>query len=517
LASKRIQKKEKKSLGRMNKAGARSKTATAGVLRGMLDGSSKGTSAEWAEKMVDAVGDRKTLKQIFQNNGTSHKATPEYLMAAFALMSPTQPTPKQKTLPKLLETLETDVMPTMNKKLDTCTFGYWVGTLAEFGTGSKVKGTIMSLKKRAKELSQLDATAVAALTESDLVKIRKDLSQHAASYQMDVLSAYSSYSNIVSKIQIKADNAYKLGLAKAKKGNKNRAGKLLVAHFKDIYSKRQLCPAETRPNFTYLHVAASLTLLDVVRSLLKHGAPVDAREEAHGNTPLNVVCNSDAHPDQPRIIQAFLEAGADINAEGWNKRHSNGRVSVGRTSLCTAVALLNLECVQTLLENGADVNIRTGDGATSLQLAIDMDAGLPIITALINAGVDVNVVQCANSVIKHIQGGPHMWEGCSAVTIAEFKGHFPVLKLLMDSGGRSNVGSEPAFYRAQMLMKAARVRLIGLRSSSLNGLVGVIQGPLNPTTFRFLVVLEENECGKEKVKVKIENLEVVQVRTRMSL
>ena len=164
----------------MNKAGARSKTATAGVLRGMLDGSSKGTSAEWAEKMVDAVGDRKTLKQIFQNNGTSHKATPEYLMAAFALMSPTQPTPKQKTLPKLLETLETDVMPTMNKKLDTCTFGYWVGTLAEFGTGSKVKGTIMSLKKRAKELSQLDATAVAALTESDLVKIRKDLSQHAA-------------------------------------------------------------------------------------------------------------------------------------------------------------------------------------------------------------------------------------------------------------------------------------------------------------------------------------------------
>jgi ankyrin repeat protein len=122
---------------------------------------------------------------------------------------------------------------------------------------------------------------------------------------MDVLSAHSSSSNIVSKLQIKADNAYyKIGLAEAKNRKKNWEGKLLVASFKKIHSQQQLCRAETRPNFTYLHVAASLTLLDAVRSLLKHGASVDAREEAYGCTPLNVVCNS---PDQLHIIQAFLE------------------------------------------------------------------------------------------------------------------------------------------------------------------------------------------------------------------
>ena len=385
----RLKKKENKSTKILNKASARAKKATQGMLSGMLDGlvngTSKGTTAELAEKMQEASGlhsmfdfsdPNKTLERLKKNgvDPSSKHVQQSKLLAGFALMIPTKPTAKQKTLPKLLETVETDVMPSMNKTLDAVTFGWMVGTLAVHGTGNKLKGTIVALKKRAKELSQLDHTAVAALTESDLINIRTDLSQRVASYQMDVLSAYSSYSNVVSKIQIVADNAYKKGLAEAKNSRKNKQNKLLIANFKKVHAQRQLCPAETRPNFTYLHVACSLTLLDCVVSLLKHGAPVvHARENAHGCTPLNVAVNANAHPDQLQIIRLLLNAGADVNSQGWTKRHSNGRVSVGRTSLCTAVTMGHLNIVHFLLKDkvGADIRLRNGDGATPLILAVE--------------------------------------------------------------------------------------------------------------------------------------------------
>ena len=82
--------------------------------------------------------------------------------------------------------------------------------------------------------------------------------------------------------------------------------------------------------------------------------------------------------------------------------------------------------------------------------------------------------------------------------------------MLLANGGDSDVGSEPAFYRAAMLMQANQVRLIGLSNGSLNGLVGEIEGSFNKTTYRFVVVLNDEGDGKrKKVNVKMNNLEVV--------
>jgi len=127
-------------------------------------------------------------------------------------------------------------------------------------------------------------------------------------------------------------------------------------------------------------------------------------------------------------------------------------------------------------------------------------AGLPIVSALLRAGAGVNAVQqCAerSSAMKHVQDPqiqPHVWNGCTAITIAKFKSKTQLLTMLLANGGDSDVGSEPAFYRAAMLMQA--MRLIGLSNGSLNGLVGVIEGSFNKTTLRFVVVL--NDKGDRK-------------------
>ena len=88
------------------------------------------------------------------------------------------------------------------------------------------------------------------------------------------------------------------------------------------------------------------------------------------------------------------------------------------------------EIVKLLIDNGADVNKRTGSGSTALYGALDSakfgvftDQSFKIVALLINAGADVNLKEDS---------------GCSLLSIAAGRGYYDIVQLLLSSGANVN-------------------------------------------------------------------------------
>ena len=102
---------------------------------------------------------------------------------------------------------------------------------------------------------------------------------------------------------------------------------------------------------TALHSASYAGHVQVVRTLLKCGAEVDARG-VWNQSPL-ILASFKGHLD---IVQCLLDHGADVNLQG---DHYN-------TALSHATVIGHLEIVRTLLAHSADVNFRDNNGWTPL-------------------------------------------------------------------------------------------------------------------------------------------------------
>lgn len=135
-----------------------------------------------------------------------------------------------------------------------------------------------------------------------------------------------------------------------------------------------------------LHAAAVFDHLEVVERLLSAGATVDARSDG-GFTPLINACTASSP-----VLRALLAAGADPDARadiGWRAierlaEHGNAaglrillsatrepidaRDGDGATALMAAAEAGSLECVDLLLQAGADPGLRSG-GATAADFA----------------------------------------------------------------------------------------------------------------------------------------------------
>ena len=156
---------------------------------------------------------------------------------------------------------------------------------------------------------------------------------------------------------------------------------------------------------TALHRAIASEEIEIAQVLLANGADVDARNNT-GETPLmlaesgiavDLLCQSGAKIDtvtpsgntallgaaaaaQPSVIRALLVHGADPNATN----------ALGETALYRAVLLRSgMECVQALLEAGADVEEETNKGMTPLGAAA-ASGNAASVDALIAAGAEVN-------------------------------------------------------------------------------------------------------------------------------
>ena len=152
-----------------------------------------------------------------------------------------------------------------------------------------------------------------------------------------------------------------------------------------------------------------------VLSMLARGADPNLKDTDAWKSPLVAQA---AFIGNLKMVRAFVEAGADINATSTQgatamdyattrNRHDiirylrqqgasvNARNSAGQTLLMGAVAMGNVETVRTLLALGADVNARSSDGSTALHKAVNssFDAGLAMqmVKVLVEAGADVSV------------------------------------------------------------------------------------------------------------------------------
>ena len=125
--------------------------------------------------------------------------------------------------------------------------------------------------------------------------------------------------------------------------------------------------------------------VDAVKSLLAHGAEVNAKESRRGQTALMWA----AAAKHPKVALALTEHGADVNIR------SNG----GFTALLFAAQQGDLDSARILLEAGANVNDATPDGSALLVASVSGYEALAIF--LLEKGADPNTADPSGITVLH--------------------------------------------------------------------------------------------------------------------
>ena len=131
---------------------------------------------------------------------------------------------------------------------------------------------------------------------------------------------------------------------------------------------------------TPLHTAVSFGKVKAVDLLISHGADVNARANG-GETPLHYAARQPFDPSQDRIGAAklLLQSGAHINEKDY----------FGRTPLIQSSMVGNEEMTAFLLKVGANSNLVTDSGESSLHIAAANGHSI-IAKLLIEYGAKVN-------------------------------------------------------------------------------------------------------------------------------
>ncbi|KAK5638464.1 hypothetical protein RI129_012759 [Pyrocoelia pectoralis] len=195
--------------------------------------------------------------------------------------------------------------------------------------------------------------------------------------------------------------------------------------------------------FSCLHHAVfSFAITD---DLLKMGLDFN-REDNDGNTPLLVAAEERRMP----VVKLLIASGADIFAEnkaGYSLIHYASRYGVN-------------DIILDLLNKGANVNKKTGDGNTPLSLHIrDWHLEWSTVNLLIAQGADVNIIdnETGNSLL-HLateRGQAKVMrallgtavsvnlknnEGDTALHLAIKRDHYEIAQLLLAKGADANIG-----------------------------------------------------------------------------
>jgi ankyrin repeat protein len=176
-----------------------------------------------------------------------------------------------------------------------------------------------------------------------------------------------------------------------------------AASLADSRLVKSLLDAGARPDLanqdgeTALMLAIKVGELPVVDMLVKAGASVNARESFHNQTAL--MWAAAAPKNAGEIVKLLLSKDADVRPRefyrDWESQiTSEPRVQYrpvgGFTALLYAARSGCLDCVQGLLDSGADVNVPTPEGVTPLMLALDNDHN-DVAALLLERGAKANV------------------------------------------------------------------------------------------------------------------------------
>ncbi len=145
---------------------------------------------------------------------------------------------------------------------------------------------------------------------------------------------------------------------------------------------------------TALMIVARTSNVEAARLLLKHGAKVNAHEQWRGQTALMWA----AAEAQPAMVKLLIRQGAEVDARSsvneWERQvtaepRKQARPAGGFTPLLYAARRGCAECVQALLDGGANVNLTDPDRVTPLLLAT-LNLNFDTAAVLVQRGADVN-------------------------------------------------------------------------------------------------------------------------------
>jgi len=158
----------------------------------------------------------------------------------------------------------------------------------------------------------------------------------------------------------------------------------------DLLLKAGASPSKGHPEGqTPLMAAARSGSVPAVRALLARGADVNAAENVQNTTPL-MWASAESHLD---VADVLIEAGADVNRQGHvttlTARHNADHPSGGFTALMFAARNGDEAMVKRLAARGANLNLKNGDGASALMVAMYND-WFDVAKTLIDLGTDVN-------------------------------------------------------------------------------------------------------------------------------
>ena len=200
-------------------------------------------------------------------------------------------------------------------------------------------------------------------------------------------------------------------------------------------------------HWTALHLASYSGNLNLVQLLLEHGANACVRND-EGETPLHhllrgICASSDAALE---IIPPLLERGADVDAR--DKHHL--------TPLHLATRCRNLGAVRLLLGHGANIDVRNDKGWTPLYQSLMVispilfDVDLEIIRSLLEHGADVDAHEN-----KH-------W---TPLHLTSFRGHDAATQVLLEHGASVHIRNNRGKTAFQLASSRGHLEIARLLSS----------------------------------------------------
>ena len=158
----------------------------------------------------------------------------------------------------------------------------------------------------------------------------------------------------------------------------------------ELLLKAGASPSRAHPEGeTPLMAAARSGSVPAVRALLARGANVNAAETIQNTTAL-MWASAEGHID---VADVLIEAGADVNRQAHvttlTERHNADHPSGGFTALMFAARTGDEAMVRRLVARGANVNLKNGDGASALMVAMYND-WFDLAKTLIDLGSDAN-------------------------------------------------------------------------------------------------------------------------------